>query len=143
MAGDWQRLKPSFTFQSGDKLADFFSIDTAGKTVADMDVHGNQYGMLASSKCFRMSGMTCLTRHSPHARETGQKELFSQRRASCHTEQHGNFCKAKDRIGAGNYKKLHRLPYARRTVTIDSGFVTGREYSYSGNDALTFHQHLS
>jgi hypothetical protein len=98
--GRLAKTKPSFTFQPGDKLADFFSIDTAGKTVADMDVHGNQYGRLASSKCFRMSGMTCLTCHSPHARETGQKELFSRRCMSCHTEQHGNFCKAKDRIGA-------------------------------------------
>jgi hypothetical protein len=98
--GRLAKTKPSFSFQAGEKLADFFSIDTTAKNAADLDVHGNQYGKLASSKCFRMSQMTCLSCHSPHQNETGQKELFSQRCMTCHNEQHKNFCKAKDRVGA-------------------------------------------
>jgi len=98
--GRLAKTKPSFSFQAGDKLADFFSIDTTSKNVADLDVHGNQYGKLAASKCFRMSQMTCLSCHSPHANESGKKALFSQRCMTCHNEQHGNFCKAKDRVGA-------------------------------------------
>jgi hypothetical protein len=97
--GRLARTKPSFSFQAGDKLADFFSIDTITKSAADLDVHGNQYGKLAASKCFQNSQMTCLSCHSPHANETGQKALFSQRCMTCHNEQHGTFCKAKDKIG--------------------------------------------
>ncbi len=98
--GRLAKIRPSFSFQPGDKLADYFALDTAAKSLADLDVHGNQFGRLAASKCFRMSGMTCLTCHSPHDSETGKKELFSQRCMSCHNLQHGNFCKLSDRIGA-------------------------------------------
>jgi hypothetical protein len=98
--GRLAKTKPSFSFQAGDTLADFFSIDTTAKNAADLDVHGNQYGKLAASKCFKMSQMTCLSCHDPHENETGRKELFSRRCMSCHNEQHGTFCKAKDRIGA-------------------------------------------
>jgi hypothetical protein len=97
--GRLTKTKPSFSFRSGDNLRDYFQIDTAAKSVADIDVHGNQYGMLAASKCFKNSQMTCLTCHSPHDNETGKKELFSQRCMTCHTEQHGNFCPQKTRIG--------------------------------------------
>lgn len=97
--GRLAKTKPSFSFQAGDRLADFFAIDTTARNVADLDVHGNQYGKLAASKCFKMSGLTCLSCHSPHANEAGQKALFSQRCMTCHNEQHGTFCKAKDRVG--------------------------------------------
>ena len=98
--GRLTKTQPSFSFQAGDKLADYFRIDTVQKSAADLDVHGNQYGMLASSKCFRESQMTCLSCHNPHENETGRKELFSQRCMSCHTIQHGNFCKASKQVGA-------------------------------------------
>jgi hypothetical protein len=98
--GRLAKTKPSFSFQPGDKLADYFAIDTAAaKNVADLDVHGNQYGKLASSKCFQNSQMTCLSCHSSHQNETGEKAVFSQRCMTCHNEQHGTFCKAKDKVG--------------------------------------------
>jgi hypothetical protein len=97
--GRLAKTKPSFGFQAGDKLEDFFAIDTTTKNAADLDVHGNQYGRLAASKCFQRSQMTCLSCHSPHSNETGQKALFSQRCMTCHNPQHGTFCKAKDRVG--------------------------------------------
>ncbi|HEY4110479.1 multiheme c-type cytochrome [Puia sp.] len=97
--GRLSKSKPSFTFQAGDRLANFFALDTTAKSAADLDVHGNQYGKLASSKCFAMSQMTCLSCHSPHENETGKTQLFSQRCMTCHNEQHGTFCKAKDRVG--------------------------------------------
>jgi hypothetical protein len=98
--GRLSKTKPSFRFQSGNRLADYFNIDTAQKAAADIDVHGNQYGMMASSKCFRQSEMTCLTCHNPHENETGKLELFSQHCMSCHNQAHGNFCKAAQKIGA-------------------------------------------
>jgi len=98
--GRLAKSKPSFHFQAGDRLADFFTLDTTAKSAAELDVHGNQYGKLAASKCFQSSQMTCLSCHSPHENETGKKALFSQRCMNCHNEQHGSFCKAKDRVGA-------------------------------------------
>jgi len=44
--------------------------------------------------------MTCVSCHSPHQNETGQMAVFSQRCMTCHNEQHGTFCKAKDKVGA-------------------------------------------
>lgn len=82
--GRLAKTRSSFSFQPGDRLADYFRIDSVAPNAADIDVHGNQYGMLASSRCFKESGMTCLTCHSPHANETGKLELFSQRCLSCH-----------------------------------------------------------
>jgi hypothetical protein len=98
--GRLNKSRPSFSFQPGDKLANFFSLDTSAKSAADLDVHGNQYGKMAASKCFQNSQMTCLSCHSPHANEMGKKALFSQRCMTCHNEQHGTFCKAKDKVGA-------------------------------------------
>jgi hypothetical protein len=58
-----------------------------------IDVHGNQYGLLAKSKCFPMSSMKCLTCHSPHDDERGNIALYSQRCMACHNKEHGTFCK--------------------------------------------------
>jgi hypothetical protein len=89
--GRIKSIKPSFSFTSGDKLSDYFRIDTLGNS--SIDVHGNQYGLLSESKCFKMSTMTCLTCHSPHNDERGDLALYSQRCMACHNEQQHTFCK--------------------------------------------------
>lgn len=94
--GKLTKTKPSFSFLVGDKLPDYFSIDSTMPNIAEIDVHGNQYGMMAASKCFKSSEMTCNTCHNSHQNETGQKSVFSQRCVSCHTEQQNNFCKEKN-----------------------------------------------
>ncbi|HVU59210.1 MAG TPA: multiheme c-type cytochrome [Puia sp.] len=91
--GRLEKTSPSFTFQSGDTLANYFALDTAQQNAADIDVHGNQYGLLAASKCFRMSQMTCNTCHNTHINEAGKPALFSQRCITCHQEHSSNFCK--------------------------------------------------
>jgi len=119
--GKLAKTQPSFSFQAGDKLADYFRIDTAQKSAADLDVHGNQYGMLAASKCFRQSEMTCITCHNPHENETGKKELFSQRCMSCHNGQHANFCKEKDRVDVsitGNCIDCHMPEQPSRSIMV-------------------------
>jgi len=83
---------PAFSFQSGDTLVHFFSRDTSAKDAADIDVHGNQYGLLKASKCFRLSQMTCLSCHNPHEKETGKIALFSQRCLGCHQPRSGHDC---------------------------------------------------
>jgi hypothetical protein len=90
--GALTKTKPSFTFQPGDKLFDFFQPDTArpGFTI---DVHGNQYGMLAASKCFLNSEMTCLTCHDGHKNESRLAAQFYVKCETCHTNASHNTCK--------------------------------------------------
>ena len=97
--GRLQKTKPSFGFVAGDKLTDFFMVDTTSPDPEHIDVHGNQYGLLRSSKCFMISQtMTCTTCHNPHENERGKIALFSQRCMTCHNKEHNNFCKI---TGAG------------------------------------------
>jgi hypothetical protein len=90
--GALSKTKPSFSFQAGDRLFDFFQQDT-GKPVSQMDVHGNQYGMLAASKCFRNSEMTCLSCHDAHKNESMQAAQFYVRCEACHKSTSHNACK--------------------------------------------------
>jgi hypothetical protein len=88
-SGRLQKTKPSFEFIAGDTLSDYFKIDTLKQNISSIDVHGNQYGLLAASKCFKMSKtMTCLTCHDVHKNERDKMEIFSARCISCHTQQH-------------------------------------------------------
>lgn len=102
--GRLTKTQPSFSFKSGDKLGDYFAIDTTEKNANDIDVHGNQYGLLAASKCFKNSQMTCITCHSPHENEAAKLALFSQRCISCHNNDnnnaHNNICKLTRSMGA-------------------------------------------
>jgi len=91
--GRLSKTKPSFTFTPGDTLANFFTRNTNAPHATSIDVHGNQYGLLSVSKCFRNSDMTCNNCHNPHANEKGKTELYSQRCMSCHNTAHGKICK--------------------------------------------------
>lgn len=98
--GRLQKTKPSFTFIAGDTLSNYFVADTTSPDAGHIDVHGNQYGLLRSSKCFRMSNdMTCNTCHNTHLNERGKTELFSQRCMSCHNTAHNNVCKLTAKMG--------------------------------------------
>ena len=102
--GRLAKTQPSFGFKPGDKLSDYFAIDTTAKDANDIDVHGNQYGLLAASECFKNSQMTCVTCHSPHENEAGKLALFSQRCTGCHNNDnnkgaHNKICKLTSSIG--------------------------------------------
>ena len=86
--GRLRKTKASFTFTAGDKLSDYFAIDPTTPDPTNIDVHGNQYGLLRSSKCFQMSEMTCVTCHNSHENERGKIGLFSQRCMTCHGTAH-------------------------------------------------------
>jgi len=90
--GRLSKSKPSFSWQPGDNLFDFFRQDT-GRPVGEIDVHGNQYGMLAASKCFLNSQMTCLSCHDAHKNESKQAAQFYVRCESCHSTTSHNTCK--------------------------------------------------
>lgn len=94
--GKLGNLKPAFSFTAGDNLQNYFIIDNFSNN-AGIDVHGNQFGLLAKSKCFRISStMTCITCHSPHTDNRDNVALFSQKCMACHNKEHGTFCKIKD-----------------------------------------------
>jgi nitrate/TMAO reductase-like tetraheme cytochrome c subunit len=98
--GRLNKTKSSFQFKAGDKLNEFFNLDTAKKDAANIDVHGNQLGLLEASKCFRNSNMTCNTCHNNHENERGQLAVFSKRCMNCHNTEHNNFCKMSSTIGS-------------------------------------------
>lgn len=88
-----KNIKPNFSFKAGDKLTDYFVVNTSSNNNL-ADVHGNQAGLLAKSKCFRTSlTMTCLSCHNPHNDNRGNMVLFSQKCMVCHNIEHGTFCK--------------------------------------------------
>ncbi len=119
--GRLNKTKPSFEFVSGDKLSDYFAVDTTAPNPDNIDVHGNQYALLRSSKCFKESNtMTCNSCHSPHVNERGNLSLFSQRCMSCHNTEHNNTCKLTASIGPSislNCIDCHMPKKASRTIT--------------------------
>ncbi len=97
--GRLEKNQPSFTFSAGDTLSHFFALDTVKPNLENIDVHGNQYGLMKNSKCFLKSEtMTCSTCHNAHENERGNTALYSQRCMSCHTPEH-NFCTMAKTIG--------------------------------------------
>ncbi|MEO5892318.1 MAG: multiheme c-type cytochrome [Ferruginibacter sp.] len=99
--GRLYKNKPSFSFTAGDTLSHFFNLDTGLPDPTNIDVHGNQNGLLRASKCFRMSEtLNCNTCHNTHVSEKGNTALFSQRCMSCHNPDHGPICKMSATLGA-------------------------------------------
>jgi hypothetical protein len=97
--GALSKTKPSFSFQAGDTLSNYFSTRAAMINADNIDVHGNQYGLMALSKCFQMSTLTCISCHNVHENENGKTKLFSQRCVSCHNPSHGKLCALTEKIG--------------------------------------------
>ena len=90
--GALSKSKPSFSFQAGNELYDFFQQDSS-RAVTEIDVHGNQYGMLAASKCFKNSDMTCLSCHDAHKNESALATQFYSKCETCHKSSSHNICK--------------------------------------------------
>jgi len=86
-SGFRKQLTPSFSFQVGDTLDKFSTAvyDSTAAANANLDVHGNQYGLLTSSKCFKNSEkLDCSSCHNVHVDEAGKLQTFSRRCMSCH-----------------------------------------------------------
>jgi hypothetical protein len=94
-SGSRKARQPAFSFMPGDKLDDFSTPRYDLDSVATLDVHGNQYGLLTSSQCFKMTQMDCSSCHNVHANEFNNTILFSQRCMNCHSEQKHNTCSLK------------------------------------------------
>jgi hypothetical protein len=93
------KTKPSFEFKAGDTLSNYFTVNPTDPNIANIDVHGNQLGLLSSSKCFTMSNLTCINCHNVHENENGKIQMFSQRCMNCHSDGHEKSCKMTATVG--------------------------------------------
>lgn len=78
---DGMKLKSRFDFKPGDNLNDYYR----PLPNAEIDVHGNQHGMLTQSKCFTKStNMDCTTCHDAHENAPKEPSYYSRICSSCH-----------------------------------------------------------
>jgi hypothetical protein len=85
-------LQPPLTFKTGDSLDNYSTPGYAPDSVGVLDVHANQYGLLTSSKCFRMSRMDCSSCHNVHINEVNSPQVYSARCMNCHNEASHSSC---------------------------------------------------
>ena len=76
---------PAFSYVAGKPLEDYVYLPRQA-TDETVDVHGNQVALLAKSRCYQSSQMTCTTCHDVHREQRNVTEL-SGRCVTCHTEQ--------------------------------------------------------
>ena len=112
---------PSFAYQAGDSLFRYFE-KNAARPVADVDVHGNQYAMLAASKCFINSQMTCLTCHDPHKNQSKLASAFYVKCETCHKSETHNTCKLASTVSrnflTANCVNCHMPEEASRAIMV-------------------------
>lgn len=74
-----------FSFLTGENLDDYSRNFYTGRPDTELDVHGNQYGLLTSSECFKQTPkMDCTTCHNPHENQRGDVSYFNQKCITCH-----------------------------------------------------------
>lgn len=92
-----------FHFRPGSTLSDYVHHDTSTADVAEIDVHGNQYQLLAASACFiKSKTLDCSSCHDPHIKERNNLASFSKRCMSCHNTENHNFCTMEPKVGVNN-----------------------------------------
>jgi hypothetical protein len=85
-----------FSFKPGDTLSKHFNTNALRVDSVNLDVHANQYGLLASSRCFIESKtMQCGTCHDLHKKESGNLMAYTQKCLSCHSPEGDHFCTLK------------------------------------------------
>lgn len=82
-----------FSFLVGEDLEAYSKNYYSGKPKEELDVHGNQYGLLTSSACYIKSpAMDCTTCHDPHKNQRGDTPHFNNICMQCHTDQKSGLC---------------------------------------------------
>lgn len=80
--GSGFKIKSRFQFRPGDRLSEFYRSPIGDN---EIDVHGNQNGLLAKSKCFTQSQtMNCITCHNAHENASTDLAAYSKVCLSCH-----------------------------------------------------------
>ena len=128
--GAMSKTRPSFQFQAGDTLTNYFILNPNPIDAASIDVHGNQLGMLSVSKCFISSQMTCTSCHNTHENQKDKVALFSEKCQACHSEGHGKLCKKSASLGSAittNCIDCHMPKQPSRSIAVN----------LQGSDTLT------
>lgn len=116
-------IQPPFSFFTGDTLSNYSTEKYNPDSSAMLDVHGNQYGLLTASKCFRSAQqMNCSTCHNVHEKETNNIQLFSQHCMSCHNNVTHDTCTLHDRGGivlSNNCIDCHMPLLASRKIFLE------------------------
>lgn len=82
---DGMKMKSRFDFKPGDNLSDFYRNTRSITDTAKFDVHGNQFRLMAQSKCFiKSEKMDCITCHNPHENASKNMASYSKICMSCH-----------------------------------------------------------
>lgn len=80
-----QEYGDPYSFIIGDNLDDYSRENQKELNYRELDVHGNQYGLLKESKCFQNSPtMDCVTCHNPHKNQSGNSNYFNAICINCH-----------------------------------------------------------
>jgi hypothetical protein len=99
-SGFRQAIKPPFSFQFGDTLEHFSKGSPISSRADTLDVHGNQYGLMAASECFTKSAkMDCSSCHNVHQNEYNNAKLYSTRCLNCHGGEKDVHCSLKPTAG--------------------------------------------
>lgn len=82
---DGMKMKSRFDFKPGDNLSEFYRSTRSVTDTTTFDVHGNQFRLMAQSKCFVNSEkMDCITCHNPHENASKDLASYSKICMSCH-----------------------------------------------------------
>lgn len=82
---DGMKIKSRFDFKPGNSLSEFYRETRSINDTAQFDVHGNQFRLMAQSKCFVNSDkMDCITCHNPHENASKNMASYSKICMSCH-----------------------------------------------------------
>lgn len=82
---DGMKMKSRFDFKPGATLSEFYRSTRSITDTATFDVHGNQFRLMAQSKCFLNSEkMDCITCHNPHENASKNLASYSKICMTCH-----------------------------------------------------------
>ena len=120
-------IQPRFSYKVGDQLntsstQDYFS------TAKELDVHGNQVGMLRASKCFQKSElMTCTTCHDPHKNQRNDTSFFRAKCIGCHQKESDTTCTLseaqkgeQDCVSCHMPKTISKTMFAKNSIANDT-----------------------
>ena len=128
-------FKPTFGFKPGDTLSNYMKVITSNTPVnyKVIDVHGNQKGLLASSKCFMSSNtMVCSTCHNTHVTDRNNSLLYAARCMTCHSADSHQECKLTGKLSSimltNNCISCHMPAFSSKAII-------------SGNSGTLVHTH--
>ena len=113
-------LQPPFSYNVGDSLEKYSVGDPVSNKADTLDVHGNQYGLLISSKCYIKSAkMDCSTCHDVHNNQFQNPKLFSAKCVSCHANPNHRTLQGKKMALSDNCIDCHMPVLASKKIQLN------------------------